>query len=94
LNLDYDQDDIERTQMLYANDLDTVTGGPRAEYMQQLQATWLSAFCVVTALMRHPAKVVSTILNPTPRKYQQKSIIGLLNFKDKPTSLFTTSNGT
>jgi hypothetical protein len=84
VDLDYDQDDIERTQMIaYADDLATVTGGPRAEYMQQLQATWLSAFCAFTGLVMHPAKVVSTIIGPTPRKYQQKSIIGPLNFEDK-----------
>jgi hypothetical protein len=40
VDLDYDQDEIERTQMIaYADDLATVTGDPRVEYMQQLQAT-------------------------------------------------------
>jgi hypothetical protein len=34
VDLDYDQDDIERTQMIaYANDSATVTGGSHAEYM-------------------------------------------------------------
>jgi hypothetical protein len=84
VDLDYDQDDIERTQMIaYADDLATVTGGPRAEYMQLFQATWLSAFCACTGLVMHPAKVVSTIICPTPHKYQHKSIIGPLAFEDK-----------
>jgi phosphate/sulfate permease len=62
----------------YADYLATVTGSSRAEYMQQLQATWLSAFCAFTGLVMHPARVVSAILGTTPQKYQQKSIIGPL----------------
>jgi hypothetical protein len=31
----------------------------------------------------HPAKIISTILGPIPRKYQQQTIIGPLNFEDK-----------
>jgi hypothetical protein len=84
VNIDYDQDDIKRTQIIaYTDDLTTVTGGPCAEYMQQLQANWLSAFCDFTELVMHPAKVVSTILGSTLRKYQHKSIIGSLAFEDK-----------
>jgi hypothetical protein len=84
VDLDYDQDDIERTQVIaYADDLVAVTGGPRVAYMQQLQAKWLSAFCPFPGMVMHPAKVVSTIIGPTLREYQQKSIIDPLNFKDK-----------
>jgi hypothetical protein len=84
VDLDYNQDDIEHTQIIaYADDLATVTGSPRAEYMQQIQATWLSAFCAFTGLVMYSAKVVSTIFSPTPRKYQHKSTIGLLAFEDK-----------
>jgi hypothetical protein len=84
VNLDYDQDDIERTQMIACvDDLATVTGDPSAGYMQQLQAIWLSAFCALTGLVMHPAKVVLTIIGRIPRKYQQKSMIGPLNFKNK-----------
>jgi hypothetical protein len=41
VNLDYDQEDIERTQMIaYVDDLATVTGGsPRAKYIQQFSVT-------------------------------------------------------
>jgi hypothetical protein len=83
-NLDYDQTDIDNTNTVsYADNLATVTGGPRAEYMQQLQATWLSAFCAFTGLVMHPAKIISIILGSTPRKYQQQFIIGPLTFEDK-----------
>jgi hypothetical protein len=56
VDLDYDQDDIEFTQIIaYADDLATVIGGPSAEYMQQLQATRLSAFSAFTGLVMHSA---------------------------------------
>jgi hypothetical protein len=65
VDLEYDQDDIERTQMIvYADDLATVTGSPRAEYMQQLQATWSSAVCALTGLVMHSAKVITTFIGP------------------------------
>jgi hypothetical protein len=54
----------------YADDLCTITSGPRGEYMQQVQATWLSAFCAFTGMEMHPAKIFSTILGPIPEKYQ------------------------
>ena len=83
-HLNYSQNDIDHTQMdAYADDLATITGGPNAEYMQQLQATWLSAFCAFTGLVMHPAKIVSTILGPIPSKYTQTEDIGPLKFKDK-----------
>jgi hypothetical protein len=73
VDLDYDQDDIDCTQMIaYADDIATVIEGPRAKYMQQLQANRLSVFCAFTGLVMHPAKVVSTNLGLTPRKYQTK----------------------
>jgi hypothetical protein len=49
----------------YADDLTTVTGGSRAECMQQPQATWLSVFCAFTGLVMHSAKVVSSMLDPS-----------------------------
>jgi hypothetical protein len=65
VDLDYDQDDIERTQMIaYANDLAIVTDVQRAEYMHQLQP---SAFCAFTGLVMHYAKVVSILIGPTPQ---------------------------
>jgi hypothetical protein len=84
VDLDYDQDNIECIEIIaYADNLATVTGRPRAKYMHELQAAWFSAFCAYTRLVMHPAKVISNILGLTLHKYQQKSIIGLLKFKDK-----------
>jgi hypothetical protein len=55
LYLDYAQDDIERTQLIsYADDLATATSVLRASYIQQHQATWLSAFFAFTGLVMHP----------------------------------------
>ena len=48
----------------YADDLATITGGPRAADMQQQQATWLSAFCAFTGLTMHPRKIIATTIGP------------------------------
>ena len=50
----------------YADDLNTMTAGPNARYMQQLQATWLSAFCAFTGMEMHPDKIHATTLGPPP----------------------------
>ena len=71
-DLDYTDEDAEgATPSAYADDLCTITPGPRAEYMQQLVATWLSAFCAFTGMRMHPAKIVATVLGPIPAKLTQ-----------------------
>jgi hypothetical protein len=40
-----DETAIHAAPYAYADDLATCSAGPQAEYTQQLQATWLSAFC-------------------------------------------------
>ena len=50
----------------YADDLCTTAAGPKAEYMHQLQATWLSAFCAFTGLEMHPGKIHATTIGPPP----------------------------
>ena len=68
--LDYsDEDAAGACPSAYADDLCTITAGPRAEYMQQTVATWISAFCAFTGMVMHPAKIYSTILGPIPSKY-------------------------
>jgi hypothetical protein len=46
----------------YADDLATVTGGPRAKYIQQLQDTWLSASVLLLQInvkeLDFPASVI------------------------------------
>ena len=60
-------EDIAQTIInAYADDLATITGGPRAEEMQQQQATWLSAFCAFTGLTMHPRKIQATTIGPAP----------------------------
>jgi len=82
--LDYfDEDARLANPSAYADDLCTITGGPNAEYMQQLQATWLSAFCAFTGLVMHPAKIKATIIGPTPDKYNSPPIIGPVSYDDK-----------
>jgi hypothetical protein len=41
----------------YADDLATCSAGPQAEYMQQLQAKRLSAFCAFSGLTIHPGEI-------------------------------------
>ena len=54
--LDYTDADAEgASPSAYADDLCTITPGSRAEYMQQIVATWLSAFCAFTGMMMHPS---------------------------------------
>jgi hypothetical protein len=54
----------------YADDLATVAGGPRAAELQQLQATWISAFCNLSGLSMinpdptAPSKIKATIVGP------------------------------
>jgi len=63
----FSAEDIAQTIInAYADDLATITGGPRAEQMQQQQATWLSAFCAFTGLTMHPRKIQATTLGPPP----------------------------
>ena len=49
----------------YADDLNTMTAGPNAQFMQHLQATWLSAFCAFTGMEMHPDKIHATTLGST-----------------------------
>ena len=66
-NLTYSDEDVRNTKMnAYADDLCTITSGQRAGMMQQLQATWLSAFCAFTGLVMHPKKIKPTIVGPIP----------------------------
>jgi hypothetical protein len=46
----------------YADDLTTCSSGPKAQYLQQLQADWLSSFCAFTGLRIHPDKIRATIV--------------------------------
>jgi hypothetical protein len=63
----FSADDIVQTVInAYADDLATITGGPRAEEMQQLQSDWLSAFCAFTGLTMHPTKIHATTIGPPP----------------------------
>ena len=83
-DIHYTDEDITHTKLnAYADDLATLTGGPRAEYMQQLIATWLSAFCAFTGLVMHPAKICSTILGPVPDKFTQIRMPGPVTFAQK-----------
>ena len=83
-DIHYTDEDITQTKLnAYADDLATLTGGPRAEYMQQLIATWLSAFCAFAGLVMHPAKICSTILGPVPDKYTQIPMPGPATFAQK-----------
>jgi hypothetical protein len=61
----YTDEDIRATQLnAYADDLCTITSGPRAGYMQTLQAKWLSAFCTFTGMAMHPLKIKPTMVGP------------------------------
>jgi len=83
-DLQYTNTDIDNTSLnAYADDLSTLTSGPKAEYMQQLQATWLSAFCAFAGLVIHPAKIHTTILGPIPAKYDMERIIGPPAYTEK-----------
>jgi len=53
----------------YADDLATVAAGPRADYLHQKQADWLSAFCAFSGLVMHPDKIRSTIVGPIPHAH-------------------------
>jgi len=62
----------------YADDLATCASGPQAEYLQQLQATWLSAFCAFSGLTIHPGKIKATIVGPIhPRHQPRKTATGI-----------------
>jgi len=66
-DLDYSDEDAEQAKLnAYADDLGTATAGPRAEYMQQLQAKWVSAFCTFTGLVMNPSKIQPTTIGPRP----------------------------
>jgi hypothetical protein len=47
----------------YADDLATCSAGLQVEYMQQLQAKWLSAFCKFSGLTIHLGKIKATIVS-------------------------------
>ena len=51
--------------------------------MQQLIATWLSAFCAFTGLVLHPAKICNTLLGPIPPKYRRIQPLGPTTHSDK-----------
>ena len=55
---------MHTTISAYADDLCTITKGPRAAYMQTLIAKWLSAFCAFLGLILHPKKIKPTIVGP------------------------------
>jgi len=83
-NISYSDEDAQKVNpSAYADDLATVTSGPNAEYMQQLQATWLSAFCAFAGLVIHPAKIRTTLLGSVPDKYKRLPTEGPLPFKEK-----------
>ena len=50
----------------YADDLATITTGPRAYSVQQDQAEWISAFCAFTGLQLNMQKIVPVILGDHP----------------------------
>jgi hypothetical protein len=67
LDTDYSDEDAERTHLnAYADDLGSNTAGPRAEYMQQLLAKWISAFCTFLGLVMNPDKINPTTIGPRP----------------------------
>jgi hypothetical protein len=83
-HLDYsDEDALLAKPSAYADDLATATAGPNGEYMQQVQATWLSAFCAFSGLVMHPAKIKPTVIGPVPPKYNSLPTIGPLPYCDK-----------
>jgi hypothetical protein len=82
--LTYSDDDADKANpAAFADDLATITAGPNAEHMQQIQATWLSAFCAFTGLVIHPAKIKPTLLGPIPEKYNRLATIGPLPYDSK-----------
>jgi hypothetical protein len=84
VDADYSDADVAHTTLnAYADDLATLTGGPNAERMQQLVATWLTAFGAFSGLVMHAAKIYSTILDPVPRKYDLLPKIGPLFYNNK-----------
>jgi hypothetical protein len=63
---------INATPYAYADNLATCSANPQAEYMQQLQATWLSAFCAFSGLTIHLGKIKATIVGKIDSKHELK----------------------
>jgi hypothetical protein len=57
----------------YADDLATVSGGPFAEFLRQLQEKWFSAFCAFSGLMIHPGKIQTTIVGKVHDMHQPRT---------------------
>jgi hypothetical protein len=62
LREDNDQTARDAAPYAYIDDLATYSAGSQAEYMQQLRAKWLSAFCVFSGLTINPCKIKATIV--------------------------------
>jgi hypothetical protein len=45
----------------YADDLATCSAGLQVEYMQQMQAKWLSTFCTFSGLTIYPGEIKATM---------------------------------
>jgi len=82
--LEYTEEDAAGVKLnAYADDLATLSSGGNAEYMQQLIATWLSAFCAFTGLVLHPAKICPTLLGIIPEKYTKPHPFGPREYENK-----------
>jgi hypothetical protein len=57
----------------YADDLATCFASPLVEYMQQLQAKWLSEFCAFSGLTIHPDKIKANIVDKIDPKHKLKT---------------------
>jgi hypothetical protein len=68
-----DQTAINAAPYAYADNPVTCSAGPEAEYVQQLQATWLSAFCAFSGLTIHPGKIKATIVGKIDPKHELKT---------------------
>jgi hypothetical protein len=68
-----DKTAINAAPYAYADDLATCSTGPQVEYMQQLQAKWLSAFCAFFGLTIHPGKIKATIVGKIHKKHTPRT---------------------
>ena len=67
VDLAYTMEDAVATKLnAYADDLGTLTAGPKRVYMQQVLANWISAFCTFTGLVMNPTKIKATVVGPIP----------------------------
>jgi hypothetical protein len=67
-----DQTAINAAPCAYADDLITCSADPQVEYIQQLQAKWLSTFYAFSGLTIHPGKIRATIEDKIDRKHELK----------------------